>query len=105
MASIGGEEAVADAAVDAFAGLAVVAAQLDKGLAGEGVVALEPGGTEHGDDAVLLGFFSRGKNFSLKKTHFLRIFPHFYVADEWKMVTGVHFVVNLTIERLEIRRA
>ena len=42
-------------AVDALARLAVVAAQLDKGLAGQGVVTLDAGIAKHGDDAVLLG--------------------------------------------------
>ena len=43
------------AAVDALAGLAVVAAQLDEGLAGEGILTLDAGIAEHGHDAVLLG--------------------------------------------------
>ncbi len=53
LAGVGGQQAVPQTAVDALAGFAVVAAQLDEGLAGKGVVTLDACIAEHGDDAVL----------------------------------------------------
>lgn len=53
MARVGGEEAVAQTAVDAFAGLTIVATQLNEGLAGERVLTLDAGFAKEGDNAVL----------------------------------------------------
>ena len=52
---VGGQEAVAQAAVDALSGFTVVATQLDEGLAGKGVLAFDASRLEHRHDAVLLG--------------------------------------------------
>ena len=52
---VGGQQAVSQPAVDALAGLAVVAAQLDEGLAGQCIVTLDASSLEHRHDAVLLG--------------------------------------------------
>ena len=52
---VGGQQAVSQAAVDALSGFAVVAAQLDQGLARQGVLAFDASRLEHRHDAVLLG--------------------------------------------------
>ena len=54
-AGVGGEQAVAQAAVDTLACFAIVAAQLDERLAGERVVATYASPAEHRHDAVLFG--------------------------------------------------
>ena len=55
LAGVTGEQTVPQAAVDALAGLAVVASQLDQGLTRQRVLTLDAGGPEHRHDAVLLG--------------------------------------------------
>lgn len=51
----GGEEAMAQAAVEALPRLAIVALQLYERLAGKGVVAAYAGGGKAADDVVALG--------------------------------------------------